>query len=128
MAELSIRAPEPLVLDINCTSMATTWELWISNLEMYFLAANIADVKRRKALLLYLGGDKLRQIHRTLNDDKETYADTKTLLDNHFKPKSNETFEINKFYSLHQRENENIASFVTKLKDISRACDFDNYV
>ena len=100
--------------------MAATWEAWLEQLQMYFIAANIADAKRQKALLLYCGGSELQKIHRTLNDDKETFNDTKTLLDAYFKPKSNITFERNKFYTCAQAENETIAAYVTKLKDTAR--------
>ena len=127
MAELSLRAPEPLVIDIASTSMALTWETWVDELEVYFVAANIQDTKRKKALLLYCGGDDLRKVHRTLNDDKETYADTKALLGTYFKPKCNLTFERNKFYTCAQAEGETIAAFVTKLRDRARSCKFDEY-
>ena len=59
MADLSLRTPEPLVIDITSTSMAQTWETWLEQLEMYFVAANIVDVKRQKALLFYCGGSEL---------------------------------------------------------------------
>ena len=127
MADLSLRTPEPLVIDITSTSMAATWEAWLDQLEMYFVAANIADPKRQKALLLYCGGNDLLKIHRTLNDDKETYNDTKTLLDAYFIPKYNLTFERNKFYTCVQTENETIAAYITKLKDKALTCKFDEY-
>ena len=80
-----------------------------------------------RALLLYLGGKELQKIHRTLNDESDTYEKAKELLDSYFKPKANVTFERNKFYNLHQMENETISAFVTRLKDASRKCDFENY-
>ena len=123
----NIRAPDALIIDINSTSMASIWELWSNNLEMYFLAAGIADTKRQKALLLYLGGENLRQIHRNLGDDKEEYKDTKEFLDTYFKPKKNVTFERNKFYSTHPNADEITSAYVTRLKDLSRSCGFDTY-
>ena len=127
MGELSLRSPEPLIVDITSTSMATTWELWLESIEMYFKDAGIDNAKRQKALLLYLGGRDLQQIHRTLNDDKETFTDTKNLLNAYFKPQANLTFERNKFYTCCQKENETVAAFVTRLKDAARTCDFAHY-
>ena len=69
----------------------------------------------------------MRKIHQTLGDDKEAFADTKILLDAHFKPKLNLTFERNKFHMAHQQENETISAFVTRLKYLSKTCDFGNY-
>ena len=51
----------------------------------------------------------------------------KKQIDSYFKPKANVTFERNKFYNLHQMENETISAFVTQLKDASHTCDFENY-
>ena len=36
---------------------------------MYFLAAGIADEKRKKALLLYFEGQEHQKIHKTLHEE-----------------------------------------------------------
>ena len=74
MADLTLRAPEPLIIDITSTSMGTTWENWLEQLEMYFIAANIEIPKRQKALLLYCGGNELQKLYRTLIDEGETFG------------------------------------------------------
>ena len=84
--QLGLRTPEQLNIDITSTSMSTTWQDWVETLEMYFVAAGLRDTKRKKALLLYTGGQELTRLHRTLNDDQETYEDTKALLDAYFTP------------------------------------------
>ena len=122
MAELSLRPLEPLIIDTTSTSMNTTWEHWLDQLEMYFLAANIADAKRQKALLLYCGGSDLQKLYQTLDDQEETFDAAKTKLNTYFKPKSNVTFERNKFYSCAQAEGETVSSYITKLKDRARTC------
>ena len=124
---LGLRPPDPLVIDITSTSMNIVWEKWIENLEMYFIAAGITDPERQKALLLYLGGEELRKIYNTLGDNKETFTDAKLLLDAHFKPKLNVTFERNKFYQALLEDNEKISSYVVRLKELSRTCEFDYY-
>ena len=73
--------------------MASTWEEWIDTLEMFFIASDIHDTKRMRALLLYLVGKDLQKIHRTLNDESDTYQQATELLDSYFKPKANVTFE-----------------------------------
>ena len=66
-AEFSgLQPPHKLAIDITSTTMKSIWEEWISTLEMYFLASNIDDSKRKKALLLYVGGEELQIRHRIL--------------------------------------------------------------
>ena len=74
---LNLRTPDPLIIDITSTSMATTWEEWKSTLEIFSIASGINDTKRKKALLLYLVGKELQKIHRSLNDESDTYEKAK---------------------------------------------------
>ena len=53
--------------------MVSTWKEWIDTLEMFFIASDIHNTKQMRALLLYLGGKDLQEIHRTLNDESDTY-------------------------------------------------------
>ena len=69
----------------------------------------------------------MQKIHRTLNDESDTYEKAKELLDSYFKPKVNITFERNEFYNIHQIENKTISAFITQLKDASHTCDLKNY-
>ena len=74
---LNLRTPDPLIIDITSTSMATTWEEWKSTLEIFSIASGINDTKRKKALLLYLVGKELQKIQRSLNDESDTYEKAK---------------------------------------------------
>ena len=96
-------------------------------MKYFLIGSGINNTKRKKALLLYLGGKELQEIHRTLNDESDTYEKAKEFFDSYFKPKVNITFERNKFYNIHQMENEAISVLVTRLKDASRTCDFANH-
>ena len=126
MTDLNIPPPSPLVVDMASTSMYRTWEIWVENLESYFLAANVTDDKRKNSLLSYLGGEDLRKIQRTFVK-KETFDETKALLETYFKPKENVTFERNKFHSTTQLPEEPIAPYITRLLDLARTCNFNNY-
>ena len=127
MAEITLPPPSQLVIDITSTTMIKTWESWIETLEMYFTASQIDDGAQQKALLLYLGGEDLRKIHRTLGDDQATYTHTKELLRQYFKPLKNITFERYQFFSSIQGVNETTMSYITRLRDIARNCEFDTY-
>ena len=84
MAEHGITPPSPLHIDLSSSNQQTIWEEWLHNLEMYFLAANIEETKRKKAILLYQGGPELRKVYQTLNDDKDTFIDAKNVLNAYF--------------------------------------------
>ena len=73
MAEFGITAPGPILIDSTASDQNSTWTKWITHMECFFTASGIEDTKRKKALVLYCGGEDLRKIHDTLNDEKETY-------------------------------------------------------
>ena len=43
-------------------SLATRWRTWITDFEMYLLASGITDVTRKRALLLYQSGPRVREM------------------------------------------------------------------
>jgi len=124
---LDLNAPTQLHLVDNPASMASKWEAWRDNMEMYFLATGIDCPKRQKALLLYLAGEDLRATHATLNDTGESYTVTRALLDKHFLPKKNLTFERSQFRAAQQKSDESSLSFITRLRQLAKSCEFSNY-
>ena len=44
------------------TSLATRWSNWQADFEMYLTASGIIDPKRKRALLLYWSGRRVREI------------------------------------------------------------------
>ena len=127
MAEFGITAPGPILIDSTASDQNSTWTKWITHMECFFTASGIEDTKRKKALVLYCGGEDLRKIHDTLNDEKETYKDTKDLLDKYFETKSNITLERHVFRNVSQLAEENIRTFITRLREQSSKCKFDEY-
>ena len=127
MAEISLTPPPPLVLDINTTQQQQKYEKWIENLELYFTAAGIIDSKRKKALLLYLGGEDLRTIHHTLEDDSDTYEKAVEELNTYFVVRINLTFERNIFRNVIQQVDESSKSYITRLKEAAQTCNFAEY-
>ncbi len=90
----------PFDTDAEPTSLGIQWKKWVQRLENLFVALDIKDKVRQKALLLYYGGAKLADIYYTLasEDDKE-YQQVKGKLDAHFEPKVNLTFETYNFHN-----------------------------
>mgnify|MGYP001951249056 CR=1 FL=1 len=99
----------------------------MAELELYFLASGITDQSRQKALLLYIGGAELREIHSTLNDTNDSFTEAKKLFDTYFLPKKNLTFERSKFRAAVQLQGESAQAFVTRLRSLAKSCEFDQY-
>ena len=129
-----INAPSSFnVVDDN---LKQRWESWLETLNMYFLATGIDNPDKQKAILLYCGGSELRRIFKTIetkcvlrvdNTDIDVYNASVTVLNNHFSPKENLSYERSKFRSVTQMESEGILSFITRLREQSSTCKFDQY-
>ena len=100
-------APSALIIDPTGSHQHSAWISWKKTLEFYFVAANINETKRKKAVLLYCGGEDLRKIHETLNDSGETYKATCDLLSQYFEQQINVTFERHLFRNIIQNSDEN---------------------
>ena len=59
--------------DADPTSLGIQWQKWAERLENLFIALDIDNAIRQKALLLHYGGPKLTDIYHTLKSpsDKE---------------------------------------------------------
>ena len=98
--------PPEFTLDTLSPSQKEEWETWLETLELYFLASNITDNGRKKALLLYLGGSELRKVYNTLEDEGTTYEKAVKELDKYFEVKTNHVFQRNVFRNLNQNQGE----------------------
>ena len=49
-------------------SLATGWKDWMADFEMFITASGITDVKRKRALLLYQSGPRIREIFKQIPD------------------------------------------------------------
>ena len=79
--------PDFPAFDINCepTSLGISWKKWSSRLENLFVALDIKDEARKKALLLHYGGEQLSDIFATLEEEADvSYKLTKVKLDAYF--------------------------------------------
>ena len=119
--------PDFPAFDINCepTSLGISWKKWSSRLENLFVALDIKDEARKKALLLHYGGEQLSDIFATLEEEADvSYKLTKVKLDAYFEPKVNLTYETYNFRMLCQEEGESIDKFVTRLRESAARCKF----
>ncbi len=80
-------------------SVAPKWKVWVEDFKTYVVANDITSNKRKRALLLYLAGPRVREIFRQLPDtgtDGE-FDTALTKSNEYFEPQKNRLFEVYKF-------------------------------
>ena len=78
-------------------------------------------------MLLYLGGEPLRTIYKTLDDEEETFKNAVTVLNKHFEKKRNVAYECFVFRQATQAKEESMKCYVTRLRDLGKHCKFEDY-
>lgn len=103
------------------------WLEWIEDFELYLSASGVTATSkaRRRAALLYCGGQELRRIYGTMKNDSDEYDDIKGKLTRYFEPMRNKRFERLKFRQAKQEPQESVDMFVSRLKGLARFCEYD---
>ena len=107
-------------------SLAAKWRLWIEDFEMFILASGITDPKRKRALLLYQAGQRVREIFRQLQDTgtEADYDTAKTKLQEYFEPQHNRRYAVYRFRQAKQEAHETLDQFHTRLRSLAQTCNF----
>lgn len=107
-------------------SVATRWNNWISDFDMFILASGITDPKRQRALLLYQAGPRVREIFKQLPEtgDSSDYDTAKAKLKTYFEPQKNRRYEIYCFRKAVQEQRETLDHFHTRLRTLAQTCEF----
>ena len=87
---------------------------------------NITDATQKRVLLLHYAGPDVDDIFETLPDTGEDkdYKKAVECLNTYFVPKVNIVYEEYQFRQAKQRSNENLASYHTRLRQLSKHCGF----
>src|SRR5208282_308941 len=137
MADLAnISQIASFIPDADLTSVAQRWKRWSDRFDNLIIALNVTDNARKNALLLHLAGEVVFEIFDGLvlpaiPDDADAavtnvYTAAKGALDAHFNPKRNVEFERYTFRSEKQKDNETIDAYHSRLRNLSRNCEFAN--
>ena len=103
-----------------------SWTQYVEWLEQYFLANEITDGKRQRAILLRICGSKTSGLLRDILQPKKP-ADTEMKetieeLKKYYNPKPSEIVERFNFHSRVRKES--VATFVAGLRNLSEYCNF----
>ena len=112
-------------LNQDPNSLGIQWKKWILRLQNLFIALDIGNEARQKALLLHYGGIDLSDIYYTLESEEDVgFKQVKIKLDKYFEPKINVTYETYTFRQMAQAEDESIDKYVTCLREAASRCQF----
>ena len=80
-------------------SLATRWNTWLADFEMFLLASGITDEKRKRALLLYQAGQRVGEIFRQIPETgtDSDYKIAKDKLTEYFEPQKNRRYKVYRF-------------------------------
>ena len=95
------------------TTISTRWKKYKRRFENLVIALNVTDDRQKKALLLNYIGEEAYSVYKNLTTgaEEETYEDVVTLLDGHFAPKSNISYEQYLFRNFKQNSDEKIHQY-----------------
>ena len=107
-------------------SLATRWKNWIADFDMFIIASGITDPKRKRALLLYQAGPRIREIFKQIPDtgNDDDYERAKDKLREHFEPQKNRRYEVYRFRKATQEPQETLDQFHTRLRSLAETCEF----
>ena len=105
-----------------------SWTQYVERLEQFFLANEIEDVEKQRAIFLSVCGSRtyslLRDILQPKKPAETTLKDILEALRKHTDPKPSVIVERFKFHSRSRDESESVATFVAGLRKLSEHCEF----
>ena len=124
-ARLDLKVKE-FNVETDPTKLADKWADWIDNLEYNFKYIKIEDAEAKKAALMVYGGQSLIKIHNNLTDPSScnVFVKAKTKLTKYFSPKKNIDYLIYQFGEIVQGDNEPFLTFVNRLREVAKHCEF----
>ena len=107
-------------------SISARWRQWLNDFDTFLLASGIRDNRRKRALLLYQAGSRVREIFAQLPDtgEDDDYSAARTKLTEYFEPQKNTRYEVYKFRQTRQEVGETLDTFYTRLRKLSVNCEF----
>lgn len=104
------------------------WSSWIQRLTFYFVANDVSNEEKKRALLLTLCGADTFETACALVAPKTpgevSYTDMVTLLQKHFDPRPSELYSRYVFQRRDQLPGESISNYVAALRSLSADCNF----
>ena len=102
--------------DIN--SLGQRWTRWLRSFNLYATGKGVVEAQQKKALLLHSAGMEVQDVYYTLverdpGEHETVYEVAVEILNNHFTPQVNNSFQRNQFRAMEQKPQETIEQFIT---------------
>ncbi|XP_038139940.1 uncharacterized protein K02A2.6-like [Cyprinodon tularosa] len=109
-------------------SKEQTWEEYCEILDQFFVANDIDDGDKQRAILISVVGPATYKLIRNLvSPDKpstKTYNQIVTIMKDHFNPKPSEIVQRYKFDSRARQPSETVSVYVAELRRLAQDCNF----
>ena len=106
------------------------WPTYIERLQHYFVANDVEDADKKRAILLTVCGVPTYKLLRSLvpdgklDGDDATYNSLVKLLKDHYNPTPSPTVQRFHFNSRTRGPNESVAAYVAALRELALHCEF----
>ena len=108
------------------------WSLYTERLGQFFVANDIADDKKKVAVLLTVVGTRAYELLHSLLaptlPSEKNYDELVKALQEHLNPKPLVIAERFRFHHRNQQEGETVAQYMAALRKHSERCDFGDYL
>ena len=108
------------------------WEEYIERLVQFFVANEITDDVKKRAILLSNVGGRTYGIVRSLLSPKKpnevSYDHIVETLRDHFHPRPSVTVARFRFFTCSQQLNESVQVYIARLRQLSRDCQFGSFL
>ena len=115
---VEVPAPKPFSVSTDPPTVGTRWKKWLEGFEIYLEAANISKDGQKRALLLHIGGEELKEIFDTLKVENNSLSSAINALNEYFLPLKNKFYERYLFRQCHQEPSESLDAYVTRLRKL----------
>ena len=107
-------------------SLAALGKTWLADFDMFLAASGITDATRKRALLLYQAGARVREIFAQLDDtgNVDAFDTAKQKLTAYFEPQKNRRYDVYIFRKAFQGPNETLDQYYTRLRTLADPCEF----
>ena len=109
-------------------SSAEDWAPYVERMDQYFLANDVTEAAKKRAIFLSVVGDKTYKLIRDLVAPKKptekSYKELVELLTAHLEPRPSVIVERFKFNSRFRWEGETAAQYLAELQNLARYCAY----
>ncbi|XP_043242283.1 uncharacterized protein LOC122391959 isoform X2 [Amphibalanus amphitrite] len=111
---------------------AESWDEYCERLDQFFIANEVSDPAKQRAIFLsVVGGEtygKLRSLVAPQKPGEMPLKELLTHLQRHFEPRPSETVARFRFFTFCRAEGQSVQDYIAKLRKLSEHCNFGSFL